>query len=304
MSDTGVKETLRLIVEDVGALLWRSIEETRREACIYVVEMNKNKLIDLIEQHSVGLLSFPFNTPTKFVQNFESGIERLTPVNAEREPWKNYYDERRSLMKSLFHHFGVQGELPDLPYLYVHHNLRFVTLNNGDAQVCKEMLTWGRDKVWVNNNQRAENQFKYFFQQIQDFVSIPRTFAETITDQSVKLWGKSAKEVYEARRWILLEVVLKESLERLRRTLDLGCDYCEELISDYKWVRDRACQELDDWAAKVPDHRQFQHLMKKFSYDEMYKRFQEVQGNTDFEKWYNVFIVEWNHIKEYYYKII
>ena len=223
------------------------------------VENRKNQVRDIIDN----------NTPTSIIsklvkkfdaQNFINELGNCTLFSAQEQirEWEQYYAHRKLLLEQLYKKAEFAGEFPDLPISYIRHNLRIFPLNIIDADAAHAIRSTGITKIWATKNNYISHIVRNYFPILAEGFEVPSTFTETILDQSVRLWGKPTKDVFCARRWLLLEVVLKESLEKIRQYATEGYKYSQQeqdvFLQEYSTLREPIYRELNNLAARVPGH--------------------------------------------------
>lgn len=235
-----------------------------------------------------------------------------------------WYNPARKLMEEIQRKAGWSGEFPDLPISYIKHNLTLFPLKSRDENDIRSIITDGFGKFHINNQAFADYVVSRHFPELSDHSRVPRTvvevifpeladhprvpstFVETILDQSVELWGKSVRDVYFARKWLLLEVVLKETLDRLRDKVPCYgySDWEHEIfVQQYMALREPVYRELANLAMRVPERREMGER-PLYSYEKLGELHKKISGKTSLEKWCNTFGVELAGMREYFNTLI
>lgn len=217
-----------------------------------------------------------------------------------------WYNPARKLMEEIQRKAGWSGEFPDLPISYIKHNLTLFPLKSRDENDIRSIITDGFGKIFVNNQAFANYVVRQHFPELSDHPRVPSTFVETILEQSVELWGKSVRDVYFARKWLLLEVVLKETLDRLRDKVPCYgySDWEHEIfVQQYMALREPVYRELSNLAMRVPERREMGER-PLYSYEKLEKLHKTISGKTSLEKWCNAFDVELAGMREYFNTLI
>lgn len=263
------------------------------------VENRKNQVRDIIDN----------NTPTIYIpfkkrdpQPFINKLKNCTLFSAQEQirEWEQYYTRRKRLLEQLYQQAGLDGVFPDLPISYIRHNLRMFPLNIIDENTGRDILA----EFWVLKNDYISHIVKDYFPILEEGFEVPSTFIETILDQSVRLWGKPAKDVFCARRWLLLDVVLKESLEKIRQYATEGYKYSQQeqdvFLQEYSTLREPIYRELNNLAERVPGHSATLGKRKLFNEDKLKKLQEESPGETYLAKWCSAYNVELGTMKNFY----
>lgn len=217
-----------------------------------------------------------------------------------------WYNPARKLMEEIQRKAGWSGEFPDLPISYIKHNLTLFPLKSRDENDIRAIITDGFGKIFANNQAFANYVVRQHFPELSDHPRVPSTFVETILEQSVELWGKSVRDVYFARKWLLLEVVLKETLDRLRDKVPCYgySDWEHEIfVQQYMALREPVYRELSNLAMRVPERREMGER-PLYSYEKLEKLHKTISGKTSLEKWCNAFDVELAGMREYFNTLI
>lgn len=303
--DTELVEIARTIIgEDVVTYLKEHIN-----ICVsayqQAVENRKNQVRNIIDN----------NTPTsifiilgrKFdAQNFINELGTCTLFSAQEQirEWEQYYDPRKLLLEQLYEKAGLDGAFPDLPILYIRHNLRMFPLNIIDENTGRDIRRSTIGKFWPSRNACISHIVKDYFPILEKGSEVPSTFIETILDQSVRLWGKPAKDVFCARRWLLLDVVLKESLEKIRQYATEGYKYSQQeqdvFLQEYSTLREPIYRELNKLAERVPGHSATLGKWQLFDEGKLKKLQEESPGETYLAKWCSAYNVELGTMKNFY----
>lgn len=217
-----------------------------------------------------------------------------------------WYNPARKLMEEIQRKAGWSGEFPDLPISYIKHNLTLFPLKSRDENDIRSIITDGFGKIFANNQAFANYVVRQHFPELSDHPRVPSTFVETILEQSVELWGKSVRDVYFARKWLLLEVVLKEKLDRLRDKVPCYgySDWEHEIfVQQYMALREPVYRELSNLAMRVPERREMGER-PLYSYEKLEELHKTISGKTSLEKWCNAFGVELAGMREYFNTLI
>lgn len=297
--DRKLAESARTIIgEDVVTYLKEHIN-----ICVSAyqkaVENRKNQVRDIINNNTPTIYN-PFKNPDP--QPFINELKNCTLFSAQEliREWELYYTPRKTLLEQLYKQAGLDGVFPDLPISYIRHNLRMFPLNIIDENTGRDILA----KFWVLKNDYISRIVKDYFPILEEGFEVPSTFIETILDHSVRLWGKPAKDVFCARRWLLLDVVLKESLEKIRQYATENYKYSQqeqdELLREYSAQREPIYRELNNLAARVPGHSATLGKRKLFNEDKLKKLQEERPGETYLAKWCSAYNVELGTMKNFY----
>lgn len=301
--DRELAESARTIIgEDVVTYLKEHINSCV-SAYQQAVENRKNQVRDIIDN----------NTPTIYIpfkkhdpQPFINKLKNCTLFSAQEQirEWEQYYTPRKTLLEQLYKQAGLDGVFPDLPISYIRHNLRMFPLNIIDENTGRDILA----EFWVLKNDYISHIVKDYFPILEEGFEVPSTFIETILDQSVRLWGKPAKDVFCARRWLLLDVVLKESLEKIRQYATEGYKYSQqeqdELLREYSAQREPIYRELHALAKRIPGHRDILGKWKLFNKDKLKKLQEETYGETHLAKWCSAYVIELDCMRDYFNRVI
>lgn len=306
-SDKELAENARsLVSEDVVTYLKEHINICVSEYH-QAVANRKNQVRDIIA-YNTPLIPNPFNPFNP--QSFIDELEKCTLFSAQEQirEWEQYYAPRKTLLEQLYKKAGLIGEFPDLPISYIRHNLRMFPLNiiKGDtvgdirAAAIKIRLTTLGD--------HCSPLVSSFFPILEKDFEVPTTFIETILDQSVRLWGKPAKDVFCARRWLLLEVVLKESLEKIRQYATECYKYSQQeqdnFLREYSAQREPIYRELNALASRVPGHSVTLGKWQLFDEGKLKKLQEESHGETYLAKWCSAYDIELDGMRKYYNRVI
>ena len=308
-SDKELAENARsLVSEDIVTYLKEHINICVSEYH-QAVANRKNKIRDIIDNNTPSSIIDVFFK--KFdAQNFINELGNCTLFTAQEQirEWEQYYAPRKLLLEQLYKKAGFTGEFPDLPISYIRHNLRIFPLNIIDASAAHAINVAARVKIWATKNNYISHIVSNYFPILEKDFEVPTTFIETILDQSVRLWGKPAKDVFCARRWLLLEVVLKESLEKVRQYATEGYKYSQqeqdELLREYSTLREPIYRELNNLAARVPGHHDTLGKRKLFNKDKLKKLQEETNGETHLAKWCSAYVIELDCMRDYFNRVI
>lgn len=218
--------------------------------------------------------------------------------------WEQYYSPRKTLLEQLYKQAELDGEFPDLPISYIRHNLRMFPLNIIDENTGRDIRRSAFGKFWTSRDACISHMVKNYFPILEKGGDVPTTFIETILDQSVRLWSKPAKDVFCARRWLLLDVVLKESLEKIRQYATEGYKYSQQeqdvFLQEYSTLREPIYRELNKLAERVPGHSATLGKWQLFDEGKLKKLQEESPGETYLAKWCSAYNVELGTMKNFY----
>ncbi len=307
--DTELVESARTIIgEDVVTYLKEHIN-----ICVSAyqkaVENRKNQVRNIIDNNTPAsifiILGIKFDA-----QNFINELGTCTLFSAQEQirEWEQYYAPRKLLLEQLYKKAGFTGEFPDLPISYIRHNLLMFPLNTIDENTVSDIRRSTIGKFWPSWDARFSHIVKNYFPILEEGFEVPSTFIETILDQSVRLWGKPAKDVFCARRWLLLDVVLKESLEKIRQYATEGYKYSQQeqdvFLQEYSTLREPIYRELNNLAARVPGHHDTLGKWALFNADKLKDTQEKISGETYLDKWYSAYDVELVCMRNYFNSVI
>lgn len=267
------------------------------------VENRKNQVRDIINNNTPAIYN-PFKNPVP--QPFINELKNCTLFSAQEQirEWEQYYSPRKTLLEQLYKQAGLDGEFPDLPISYIRHNLRMFPLNIIDENTGRDILA----EFWVLKKDYISHIVRDYFPILEEAFEVPSTFIETILDQSVRLWGKPAKDVFCARRWLLLDVVLKESLEKIRQYATEGYKYSQQeqdvFLQEYSTLREPIYRELNNLASRVPGHSVTLGKWQLFDEGKLKKLQEESHGETYLAKWCSAYDIELDGMRKYYNRVI
>lgn len=291
------------ISEDVKT---RAEELVNKYSCEYhkVIDTRRELVLKLLKNaHSFLTILFPKRIK-KLYENLKNA-----PSYSNEEACREliaYYNQNRDIVECAYRDAGLGGEFPDLPISYIKHNLTLFPLKSRDENKIRSIITDVWSKFHINNQAFEDYVVRQHFPELSDHPRVPSTFVETILDQSVELWGKSVRDVYFARKWLLLEVVLKETLDRLRDKVPCYgySDWEHEIfVQQYMALREPVYRELSNLAMRVPERREMGER-PLYSYEKLEELHKKILGKTSLEKWCNTFGVELARMREYFNTLI
>lgn len=301
--DTELVESAKTIIgEDVVTYLKEHINICVSEYQ-QAVENRKNQVRDIIDNNTPAFYNpFKKHDPQPFINE----LKNCTLFSAQEQirEWEQYYSPRKTLLEQLYKQAGLDGEFPDLPISYIRHNLRMFPLNIIDENTGRNILA----KFWVLKNDYISHIVEDYFPILEKGSDVPSTFIETILDKSVRLWGKPAKDVFCARRWLLLDVVLKESLEKIRQYATEGYKYSQQeqdvFLQEYSTLREPIYRELNNLAARVPGHHDTLGKWALFNEDKLKDTQEKTNGETHLAKWCSAYLIELDCMRDYFNSVI
>ena len=302
----------RKLAENARTIIGEDIEmylKQRIDICVSEYQHAIEKRTNTVRNTIDNITNFSIFKPFIITFNYSSFIAELksyplySPQEQIRE-WEQYYTPRKSLLEQLYKQAGLDGEFPDLPISYIRHNLRMFPLNIIDENTGRDIRRSAFGKFWTSRDACISHMVKNYFPILEKGSDVPTTFIETILDQSVRLWGKPAKDVFCARRWLLLDVVLKESLEKIRQYATEGYKYSQQeqdvFLQEYSTLREPIYRELNNLAARVPGHSATLGKWQLFDEGKLKKLQEESPGETYLAKWCSAYNVELGTMKNFY----
>ena len=305
--DTELVESARTIItEDIEMYLKQHIDICVSEYQ-HAIENRKNQVRDIINNNTPAIYNpFKYPDPQPFINELKNCT--LFSIQEQIREWEQYYSPRKTLLEQLYKKAGLDGEFPDLPISYIRHNLLMFPLNTIDENTVGDIRRSKIGKFWPSGNACISHIVKDYFPILEEGFEVPSTFIETILDQSVRLWGKPAKDVFCARRWLLLDVVLKESLEKIRQYAAENYKYSQQeqdvFLQEYSTLREPIYRELNNLAARVPGHHDTLGKWALFNEDKLKEKQQKCNGKTYLDKWCSAYDIELHSMRDDYFNSV
>lgn len=287
----------------------------------YKEQTDTGQLAEAIEPCLSSPLTLPFVSKNrllnKFKQNVSAVLSSFPDITAALS---SYYEPRRSILSDLFRKKQPDACFPELPYIWmdVYSGKTQNSLSWLTDEMWWEMLTWlNYGGVFPSKRSAAEAVVRIF---LLPHILLPDSYKRTILDQTVRLWGKSTHDVFEARYRLYVEEVLARALEQLEKELEgFGTDIAawvnrtpvEEMVGavlkkpvmeEYRALIVRVCTELDELATHLPHFSKPTHISKRYKNEELHLHMREpfVSAKDFIPMFIDVLKAEHGAIKHYY----
>lgn len=308
------EKLLTLMQEDAARGLRNLFIDKFRGALRDYAEQNLAQLAEDIEPYLKYSILGMFSAARK-VQQFKQAVlaffdKAEVSILASLE---GYYNARRNLLCEMFRESHPDCCFPELPVIWMEYTEEKALWSDlPDSEWC-EMYTWSlTGGMFATSRAAAEATVKNCI--LPRLPHLPMDHA-TLMEQTIGLWGKSAREVFDARRLLLINQVLQPALTELENELKgeeqwknqapveykINAILMEPSVGKYRTLIERVCRELDKLASALPSFSE-PRLARQFKTDEFVSRMgQDVVDADDFtRRFINILKTELMNINHYY----
>lgn len=285
----------------------------------YEEQTDTGQLAEAIEPCLSGLLTLSFVSKNRLLNKFKQTVfEFLSSVPNVTYDLSSYYEPRRRILSDLFRKKQPDACFPKLPYIWMEVSAGKNFLSELTDVQWWQILTWHLHGGFFPSMRVAAEAVVLKF--LLSHILLPDSYKRTILDQTVRLWGKSTHDVFEARYRLYVEEVLARALEQLEKELEgFGTDIAawvnrtpvEEMVEavlkkpvmeEYRALIVRVCTELDELATHLPHFSKPTHISKRYKNEELHLHMREsfVSAKDFIPMFIDVLKAEHGAIKHYY----
>lgn len=285
----------------------------------YNEQTDKGKFAAAIEPCLGSAITLLFVDRNRLLNKFKQTVfEFLSSVPNVTAALSSYYEPRRSSLSDLFRKKHPNAFFPKLPYIWMEVSAGKNFLSELTDERWWQILTWPCHGGFFPSMRVAAEALVLRF--LLPHILLPDSYKRTILDQTVRLWGKSTHDVFEARYRLYVEEVLARALEQLEKELEgFGTDIAawvnrtpvEEMVGavlkkpvmeEYRALIVRVCTELDELATHLPHFSKPTHISKRYKNEELHLHMREsfVSAKDFIPMFIDVLKAEHGAIKHYY----